>query len=63
MEVTQVPDEDGIHHVLLTRYCHNMGDVMFPCVFRSNAAVAWGFRLAGGQDEGISLKLSKVHHL
>ena len=27
--------------------------------------MAWGFRLAGGQDEGISLKLSKVeqHHI
>lgn len=36
---------DGIHSVLLTR---------------SNVGVSWGFRLSGGQDEGISLKFSKV---
>jgi C-terminal processing protease CtpA/Prc len=44
-EVTRVPDEDGIHQILLTR---------------TGPSVPWGFRLSGGQDEGISLKLSKV---
>lgn len=45
MEATRVPDEDGIHSVLLTR---------------TSPSVPWGVRLQGGQDEGISLKLCKV---
>lgn len=44
MDVTRV-EGDGIHSVLLKR---------------SSKGESWGFRLSGGQDEGISLKLSKV---
>jgi len=45
MEVARVPEEDGIHHVRLTR---------------ASTSMSWGFRLSGGQDEGCCLKLSKV---